>query len=143
MELQVLEAAQSEFEKLGASLVALSTKTGSNSRKSARQNKLTFQILFDAKGAVSAFGLRFQLPDSLIELYKSLKNDLPAFNGGTSWTLPMPAPATSSARTARSYTPKSIPIARAARNRKTYCRCCAGRPRAAPREEHRIIASRR
>jgi peroxiredoxin len=90
MELQVLEAAQSEFEKLGASLVALSTKTGSNSRKSARQNKLTFQILFDAKGAVgAAFGLRFQLPDSLIELYKSLKNDMPAFNGDTSWTLPM------------------------------------------------------
>jgi peroxiredoxin len=30
------------------------------------------------------------LPDYLIELYKSLKNDLPAFNGDTSWTLPMP-----------------------------------------------------
>lgn len=27
----------------------------------------------------------------LIELYKSLKNDLPAFNGDPSWTLPMPA----------------------------------------------------
>jgi len=96
MELQVLEAAQSEFEKLGASLVALSTKTGSNSRKSARQNKLTFQILFDAKGAVgAAFGLRFQLPDSLIELYNCLKNDLPAFNGDTSWSCRC-RPATSS-----------------------------------------------
>ena len=30
------------------------------------------------------------LPDYLIELYKSLKNDLPTFNGDTSWTLPMP-----------------------------------------------------
>jgi peroxiredoxin len=38
----------------------------------------------------AAFGLRFVLPDYLIELYKSLKNDLPAFNGDTSWTLPMP-----------------------------------------------------
>jgi peroxiredoxin len=27
----------------------------------------------------------------LIELYKKLKNDLPAFNGDPSWTLPMPA----------------------------------------------------
>jgi hypothetical protein len=27
----------------------------------------------------------------LVELYKSLKNDLPSFNGDASWTLPMPA----------------------------------------------------
>ena len=33
---------------------------------------------------------RFQLQDYLIELYRSLKNNLPAFNGDTSWTLPMP-----------------------------------------------------
>ncbi len=39
----------------------------------------------------AAFGLRFRLPDYLIELYKGLKNDLPAFNDDPSWTLPMPA----------------------------------------------------
>jgi peroxiredoxin len=39
----------------------------------------------------AAFGLRFQLSDYLIELYKQLKNDLPAFNNDPSWTLPMPA----------------------------------------------------
>ena len=38
----------------------------------------------------SAFGLKFALPDYLVELYKSLKNELPAFNGDPSWTLPMP-----------------------------------------------------
>jgi hypothetical protein len=38
-----------------------------------------------------AFGLRFQLPDYLIELYKGFKNDLPLFNDDPSWTLPMPA----------------------------------------------------
>ena len=37
-----------------------------------------------------AFGLRFRLPDYLIELYKQLRNELPAFNGDDSWTLPMP-----------------------------------------------------
>ena len=31
------------------------------------------------------------LPDYLVELYKSLKNDLPTFNDDPSWTLPMPA----------------------------------------------------
>jgi peroxiredoxin len=57
-----------------------------------RQNKLTFPILSDAKGKVgAAFGLRFELPDYLVELYKSLKNDLPTFNDDPSWTLPMPA----------------------------------------------------
>lgn len=76
----------------GASLVAISPQTPPNSRKSVRQNKLTFPILSDTKGEVgSAFGLRFRLPDYLIELYKGLKNDLPAFNGDPSWTLPMPS----------------------------------------------------
>jgi peroxiredoxin len=62
-----------------------------NSRKSTRVNGLDFPILSDPGNATAAaFGLRFALPDYLIELYKSLKNDLPAFNGDRSWTLPMP-----------------------------------------------------
>src|SRR5262249_45593650 len=81
MELQALEAAKPDFEKYGASLVAISPQTAPNSRKSVRQNKLSFPILSDAKGKVAdAFGLRFALPDYLVELYKRLKNDLPAFN---------------------------------------------------------------
>ena len=44
------------------------------------------------KGKIgAAFGLRFNLSDYLVELYKQLKNDLPTFNNDTSWTLPMPA----------------------------------------------------
>jgi peroxiredoxin len=54
--------------------------------------QLSFPILSDAKGTVgAAFGLRFNLPDYLVELYKQLKNDLPTFNDDPSWTLPMPA----------------------------------------------------
>jgi peroxiredoxin len=91
MELQALEAARPEFERLGAKLVAISPQTAVNSRKSIRQNKLSFPILSDTNNEVaSAFGLKFTLPDYLVELYKSLKNDLPAFNGDPSWTLPMP-----------------------------------------------------
>jgi peroxiredoxin len=92
MELQALEAAKSQFDKYGASLVAISPQTAPNSRKSIRQNKLSFPIVSDVKGKVgAAFGLRFDLPDYLVELYKGLKNDLPAFNDDPSWTLPMPA----------------------------------------------------
>ena len=91
MELQALEAARTEFERLGAKLVAISPQTPVNSRKSVRQNNLSFPILSDTNNDVAgAFGLKFALPDYLIELYKSLKNELPAFNGDPSWTLPMP-----------------------------------------------------
>jgi peroxiredoxin len=62
-----------------------------NSRKSVRTNQLEFPILSDPGNKIAAaFGLCFTLPDDLIELYKQLKNDLPAFNGDASWTLPMP-----------------------------------------------------
>lgn len=92
MELQALEEALSQFETLGARLVAISPQTPVNSRKSVRQNNLTFPILSDPHNDIAAaFGLRFKMQDYLVDLYKSLKNDLPAFNGDPSWTLPMPA----------------------------------------------------
>lgn len=92
LELQALQAALPEIEARGASLVAISPQTAPNSRKSQRDNKLTFPILSDDKSRVAAtFGLRFSLPDYLIELYKGFKNDLPAFNNDPAWVLPMPA----------------------------------------------------
>jgi peroxiredoxin len=92
MELEAIQSVRPEIEARGASVVAISPQTQPNSRKSIRQNQLTFPILSDVMGKVSeAFGLRFALPDYLVDLYKGLKNDLPAFNGDPSWTLPMPA----------------------------------------------------
>src|SRR5260370_19670688 len=65
---------------------------GPNSRKSQRGNTLSFPILSDVRSAVAdAFGIRFALPDDLVTLYKSFKNDLPTFNNDPSWVLPMPA----------------------------------------------------
>lgn len=92
MDLQALQAALPEFQARAANLVAISPQTAVNSRKSVRQNELTFPILSDPHNDVAdAFGLRFAMPDYLIDLYKNLKNDLPGFNGDDSWTLPMPA----------------------------------------------------
>jgi peroxiredoxin len=92
LELQALQAALPEIEQRGASVVAISPQTAPNSRKSQRDNKLTFPILSDEKSRVAAaFGLRFSLPDYLVELYKGFKNDLPAFNDDPAWVLPMPA----------------------------------------------------
>ena len=77
MELQALEAARAEFDRYGATLVAISPQTAPNSRKSVRQNKLSFPILSDVKGKVgAAFGLRqsARLPGRALQ---QLKNDLP------------------------------------------------------------------
>ena len=92
MELQALQAALPLFREAGASLVAISPQSAANSRKSARNNELEFPILSDPGNEVAAsFGLRFRLPEYLIDLYaKTLRNDLTAFNGDDSWTLPMP-----------------------------------------------------
>lgn len=92
MELQALQAALPDIEARGANLIAISPQTAPNSRKSQRDNKLTFPILSDDKSRVAAaFGLRFSLPDYLVELYKGFKNDLPAINDDPAWVLPMPA----------------------------------------------------
>jgi peroxiredoxin len=92
MELQALQEILPELAARGAGLVAISPQTAVNSRKSQRQNSLEFPILSDAGGAVgAAFGLRFTLPDELVELYKAFGNDLPTLNQDPSWTLPMPA----------------------------------------------------
>ena len=92
LELQALQGALGDIERFGANLIAISPQTAPNSRKSMRDNKVTFPILSDPKSEVAAaFGLKFKLPDYLVELYTKLKNDLPNFNDDPSWTLPMPA----------------------------------------------------
>lgn len=92
LELQALNEALPELQRLGASVVAISPQSAVNSRKSVRVNGLNFPVLNDTHNETAgAFGLRFALPDYLVDLYKALKNDLPAFNGDPSWTLPMPA----------------------------------------------------
>jgi peroxiredoxin len=91
-DLQALEEVRSEIEARGASLVAISPQTPANSRKSQRDNKLGFPILSDRGTAVAAkFGLRFSLPEDLVEVYTQFGNDLPRINEDPSWVLPMPA----------------------------------------------------
>lgn len=91
-DLQALEEVRSEIEARGANLVAISPQTPANSRKSQRDNKLGFPILSDSRADVAdEFGLRFPLPDDLIEVYQQFGNDLPKINDDPAWVLPMPA----------------------------------------------------
>ena len=93
MDLQALQQVLPAIRERGAELVAISPQLPSNSRKSQRDNKVTFPILSDpGNGLAARFGLRFKLPDYLIALYRdTFKNDLSQTNGDSSWTLPMPA----------------------------------------------------
>jgi len=93
IELESLQAALPAIEARGATLVALSPQTAANSRRAKRDKGLSFDILFDSGNEVAAsFGLRFKLPDYLIELYRDgFDNDLTVTNGDPSWTLPIPA----------------------------------------------------
>lgn len=91
-DLQALEDARTLIEDRGARLVAISPQTPANSRKSQRDNKLGFPILSDAGAHVAdRFGLRFELPADLIEVYKQFGNDLLMINANPQWVLPMPA----------------------------------------------------
>jgi peroxiredoxin len=92
LELKALQEALPEIAARGASLLAISPQTAANSRKSQRDNKLEFPILSDVKSEVAnAFGIRFALPDYLVEQYRGFGNDLAVVNNDPSWVLPMPA----------------------------------------------------
>jgi peroxiredoxin len=93
LDLEAIQDILPDIEQRGATIVAISPQTPANSRRSIREKKLSFPILFDSGNEVAAsFGLRFKLPDYLITLYREgFKNDLALTNGDPSWTLPMPA----------------------------------------------------
>ncbi|EEA04508.1 alkyl hydroperoxide reductase/ Thiol specific antioxidant/ Mal allergen [Burkholderia sp. H160] len=93
LELQALQAALPDIVARGASLMAVSPQNGVNSRKAIRENHLSFPILGDPRGELSAaYGLRVALPDYLVDLYlTTFGTDLSSFNDDPSWTLPMPA----------------------------------------------------
>ncbi len=92
MDLQAIEEIAGAVRAAGATLVAISPQSAANSRRSQRENKLSFPILADHGNAVAeSFGLRFRLPDELIAVYKGFGVDLPVLNAEPSWTLPMPA----------------------------------------------------
>ena len=92
LDLQELELNAAAIREAGATLVAVTPQTPGNSRRSIAQHKLSFPILSDPGNAVAElYGLRYRLPDYLIELYKQLGVSLPVFNADESWTLPVPA----------------------------------------------------
>ena len=81
-----------EIQSLGAHLIAISPQVTKESRVTAEKSGLTFHLLSDLGNKVArSFGLVFQLPPDLREIYLRLGIDLSVSNGDDSFELPIPA----------------------------------------------------
>ena len=91
-ELEAFEAALPRIREAGAALVAISPQTVRQTDFLVDQHKFTFPILSDAGNATArAFGLVYNVPGYLRELYQKSFINLPLANGDQSWTQPLPA----------------------------------------------------
>lgn len=92
IELQALEEVAADIRARGATLVAISMQGASYSRKSQRDNKLSFPILTDQNGELAnKFGIRWSLQDYVIPIHRGFGVELPRIHGDGQWNLPMPA----------------------------------------------------
>ena len=92
LELRAYQGALADIRALGADLVAISPEAPDNTLSTAEKNELTFEILSDVNGALEdALGIRFDLADPIVALYKRFGQDLPTRNADGRWSLPIPA----------------------------------------------------
>ncbi len=92
MELEALSALADKFAAAGASLVLISPQLPEHNAAIAKEKGISVDILSDPGNLVAArYGLKYQMPDDLIAVYKQFGVDIPKHNGDESWTLPIPA----------------------------------------------------
>ena len=81
-----------EVERAGATLVAISPQTVSQSFFMRDQHKLRFPLLSDSGNILARqFGLTYRVPDEQKAIYQRAFVNLPFVNGDDSWELPIPA----------------------------------------------------
>jgi peroxiredoxin len=92
MELEALSALADRFAAAGGTLVLVSPQLTEHNAAIAIEKGITVDILSDPGNVVAArYGLKYQMPDDLIAIYKQFGLDIPKHNGDDSWTLPIPA----------------------------------------------------
>lgn len=92
MELEALQASDSEVRALGAQVVALTPELERYTRNVWKKLNLTFDILTDLHlNTAEQFRIAFVLPDDLRDLYKSFGSTLDRFHDEPGYRLPMPA----------------------------------------------------
>jgi peroxiredoxin len=92
LELRAWQQHLATLKHLGSMLVAVSPQSPDNSMSTVEKNELAYPVLSDsALEAATAFGVGFELPPALVDLYSRVGNDLPVLNGNGRWVLPVPA----------------------------------------------------
>ncbi len=92
LELRAWQRELATLQLLGAQLVAVSPQTPDHWLTTAEKNELAFPVLSDSSlAAATTFGLAFEMPPKLIDLYGRAGNDLSVVNGNGRWVLPVPA----------------------------------------------------
>jgi peroxiredoxin len=92
LELHTLQSALPELREHGARLIAITPQKPDWSRRQIEKEDFGFQILSDLDSSVStAYGLHFEVPPELTELYKEKFGlDLADYNGDGRYELPVP-----------------------------------------------------
>jgi peroxiredoxin len=91
LQLRAYQKILPEIIRLGASLLAISPQSPDKSQATLLKNFLQYEVLSDLGNVVARqFGLVYQVPEWVRSLYLSFGADLPAFNGDSSWELPIP-----------------------------------------------------
>lgn len=73
-------------------MVAVSPQIVSYNKAMKNEKNLSFEILSDSGNQIAEkYGIKYQMPDDLINVYKQFRLKVEEHNGDDSWTLPMPA----------------------------------------------------
>ena len=93
LELRAYQKLLPQMRALGANLVAVSPQMPDSSLRTVERNALAYPVLPDVGLHVArAYGLAFDLPSELVNLYQHQWNiDLAKWNGEGGWSLPIPA----------------------------------------------------
>jgi peroxiredoxin len=92
LELEALQQSIDQFRNMGADLLAVSPQAEVYSQELIQEKKFSFALLSDPGNQVAKkFGLVYNLPQDLKEIYQKFGIDLEKYNGDDSWTLPVPA----------------------------------------------------
>ena len=92
MELEALQESIAEIKSLGATLLMISPQIEEHNRSLIQDKNLSFELVSDPGNRVAKkFGLVYQIPEDLKQLYLKFGINLESSNNDDSWTLPIPA----------------------------------------------------
>lgn len=92
LELRAYDGVLDLLRLAGGDLIAVSPERPDNVSVTIGKNDLRFPVLSDTEGRLAdALGIRFDMEDEIVALYRKFGHDLPTHNGDGRWSLPVPA----------------------------------------------------